>query len=65
MSCPNVRDVARAADIIITMVPDTPNVDDALFGPEGAAEGLSPGKIRCRHEQHLADRDQGVCQADQ
>jgi 2-hydroxy-3-oxopropionate reductase len=45
VSCPNVRDVARAADIIITMVPDTPNVEDALFGPEGAAEGLSPGKI--------------------
>ena len=45
VNCPNVRDVARATDIIITMVPDTPNVDDALFGPEGAAEGLSPGKI--------------------
>jgi 2-hydroxy-3-oxopropionate reductase len=45
VSCSNPRDVARAADIIITMVPDTPNVEDALFGPEGAAEGLSPGKI--------------------
>jgi 2-hydroxy-3-oxopropionate reductase len=45
VSCSNARDVARAADIIITMVPDTPNVEDALFGREGAAEGLSPGKI--------------------
>jgi 2-hydroxy-3-oxopropionate reductase len=45
VSCSNARDVARAADIIITMLPDTPNVEDALFGPEGAAEGLSPGKI--------------------
>ena len=45
VACSNARDVARGADIIITMVPDTPNVEDALFGPEGAAEGLSPGKI--------------------
>jgi 2-hydroxy-3-oxopropionate reductase len=45
VSCSNARDVARAADIIITKVPDTPNVEDALFGPEGAAEGVSPGKI--------------------
>ena len=35
----------RGADVIITMVPDTPDVEDALFGPEGVAEGLSPGKI--------------------
>src|SRR5208283_3413633 len=27
------------------MVPDTPNVEDALFGPQGVAEGLTPGKI--------------------
>src|SRR3984957_7245738 len=45
VSCSNARDVARAADIIITMVPDTPNVEEALIGGEGAAEGLSPGKV--------------------
>ena len=44
-ACANGRDVARSADIIITMVPDTPNVAAALFGPEGVAEGLAPGKI--------------------
>ena len=27
------------------MVPDTPHVEAALFGPDGVAEGLSPGKI--------------------
>ncbi len=27
------------------MVPDTPDVETVLFGPEGVAEGLSPGKI--------------------
>ena len=38
-------EVARKADIIITMVPDTPHVEDALFNPEGVAAGLSKGKI--------------------
>jgi len=42
--CPSAAEVARHADII-TMVPDTPDVEAALFGPGGVAEGLSPGKI--------------------
>lgn len=37
--------VARAADIIITMVPDTPQVEEVLFGEGGVAEGLTPGKL--------------------
>jgi 2-hydroxy-3-oxopropionate reductase len=37
--------VARAADIIITMVPDTPQVADVLFGENGVASGLSGGKL--------------------
>jgi 2-hydroxy-3-oxopropionate reductase len=36
--------VARASEIIITMVPDTPHVQAALFGQAGVAAGLSPGK---------------------
>jgi 2-hydroxy-3-oxopropionate reductase len=31
--------------VIITMVPDTPDVEKALFAPNGVAEGLSKGKI--------------------
>ena len=27
------------------MVPDTPHVEDVLFGEQGVAKGLSPGKI--------------------
>ena len=27
------------------MVPDTPNVEEVLFGQDGVAQGLSPGKI--------------------
>ena len=37
--------VARAATIVITMVPDTPQVADVLFSERGIAEGLSPGKL--------------------
>ena len=37
--------VAEAADIIILMVPDTPEVETVLFGADGVAEGLSSGKI--------------------
>ncbi|MCV2219735.1 2-hydroxy-3-oxopropionate reductase [Thauera sp. Sel9] len=43
--CASGAEVARNADIIITMVPDTPHVEDALFNPEGVAAGLSKGKI--------------------
>jgi len=44
-ACASGAEVARQADIVITMVPDTPHVEAALFGPDGIAEGLSPGKI--------------------
>ncbi len=42
---PDARAVARAAEVVILMVPDTPDVEAALFGPAGVAEGLSPGKL--------------------
>ena len=44
-ACANGRDVARQADIIIMMVPDTPHVESALFGESGIAAGLTPGKV--------------------
>lgn len=42
--CTNPTEVAKRADIIITMVPDTPHVEDVLFGENGVAKGLTPGK---------------------
>jgi 2-hydroxy-3-oxopropionate reductase len=44
-ACANAREVAQRSDVIITMVPDTPDVEQALFGPDGAAEELTTGKI--------------------
>jgi 2-hydroxy-3-oxopropionate reductase len=41
----NAAEVAKAAEIIIIMVPDTPDVEAVLFGENGVAAGLSEGKI--------------------
>jgi 2-hydroxy-3-oxopropionate reductase len=43
--CANGKEVAQSADIIITMVPDTPDVEKVLFATNGVAEGLAAGKI--------------------
>jgi 2-hydroxy-3-oxopropionate reductase len=37
--------VARESDIVITMLPDTPDVELAISGPGGILEGLSPGSV--------------------
>jgi len=42
--CASAREVAEQADVIFIMVPDTPDVAAVLFGPEGVASGLRPGK---------------------
>jgi 2-hydroxy-3-oxopropionate reductase len=41
----SLKELAAKSDVIITMVPDTPDVEKALFGAGGIAEGLSKGKI--------------------
>ena len=43
--CSSGKGVAEQADIIILMVPDTPDVDAALFADNGIAAGLSKGKV--------------------
>ena len=43
--CLSARGVAERADTIILMLPDTPNVAEALFGADGVAAGLSAGKV--------------------
>jgi 2-hydroxy-3-oxopropionate reductase len=44
-ACASPSEVAQQAEIIITMVPDTPDVEKVLFGAGGVAEGLGKGKI--------------------
>lgn len=43
--CDTIKEVAEKSDIIITMVPDTPDVEAVLFGEDGVAAGLSAGKM--------------------
>jgi len=43
-ACASAKEVTEKADIIITMVPDTADVEKVLFGAGGVAEGLSKGK---------------------
>jgi NAD binding domain of 6-phosphogluconate dehydrogenase len=44
-ACGSGAEVAQKAKIIITMLPDTEDVEMVLFGKGGVAEGLTPGKI--------------------
>jgi 2-hydroxy-3-oxopropionate reductase len=43
--CASYAEVARHAEIIIMIVPDTPQVESVLFGDNGVAQGLAEGKI--------------------
>jgi 2-hydroxy-3-oxopropionate reductase len=45
VGCASSKEIAEKADVVILMVPDTPQVEEVLFEPTGVAEGLSPGKI--------------------
>jgi 2-hydroxy-3-oxopropionate reductase len=45
LACSSSKEVAQQSDMIITMVPDTPDEEAVLFGKDGVAEGLRPGTI--------------------
>jgi 2-hydroxy-3-oxopropionate reductase len=43
--CDSPAEAAREADALCLCLPDTPDVEGALFGPRGAAETLRPGAM--------------------
>jgi len=43
-ACKSICEVAQNGDVIITMLPDTPDVAAVLFGEGGVASGLTKGK---------------------
>lgn len=45
VACESARAVAERAEAVILMLPDTPDVEAALFGADGVAEGLGGGKL--------------------
>jgi 2-hydroxy-3-oxopropionate reductase len=44
VACASPAEVAKKADVIFTMVPDTPDVQKVLFGDNGIASALTKGK---------------------
>ena len=42
--CKSAAEVARHADVVFLMLPDTPDVEAVLFGENGVASGLTAGK---------------------
>ena len=43
--CATAADVAARSDVIILMLPDTPDVETVLFAPDGVAEGAKSGSV--------------------
>jgi 2-hydroxy-3-oxopropionate reductase len=39
------RQIGAASDVVITILPDTPDVERAVAGPEGILEGARPGTL--------------------
>jgi 3-hydroxyisobutyrate dehydrogenase len=39
------RELAAASDVVVLCVSDSPDVEQVLFGPDGAAQGLEPGSL--------------------
>ena len=44
-ACASATEVAQKAEVVILMLPDTPDVDLVLFGEDGVASGLTKGKL--------------------
>lgn len=43
--CGSAREVAEGSEIVFLMVPDTPDVEEVLFGPAGVAAGIREGSV--------------------
>ena len=41
----SARDAVSGAEVVILMLPDTPDVEAVLFGPEGVADAIAPGTL--------------------
>ena len=45
VACASPKEAAQGADIVFTMVSDTPDVEQVVLGEEGVIEGMAPGGI--------------------
>jgi 3-hydroxyisobutyrate dehydrogenase-like beta-hydroxyacid dehydrogenase len=44
-ACSSPKEVASRSDVTITMVADTPDVEDVIFGDNGCAHGATAGSV--------------------
>jgi 2-hydroxy-3-oxopropionate reductase len=44
-ACGNSREVAEKSDLVFLMLPDTPDVEAVLFGPDGLSVGIKAGAV--------------------
>ncbi len=53
------KELAQTCDVIITMVPNSPQVKDVLFGPEGIADDMKEGScfIDCSSINPIASKE--------
>jgi 2-hydroxy-3-oxopropionate reductase len=45
IACAHGAEVAKKSEIVFLMLPDTPDVAEALFGPDGVASGMRKGSV--------------------
>jgi 2-hydroxy-3-oxopropionate reductase len=45
IACGTASEIAKKSEVIILMLPDTPQVEQVLFGDDGVEKGLSGGKV--------------------
>src|SRR5438132_1389874 len=80
IACTSGREVAACSEVIITMLPDAPEVELVLLGPNGVLEGVVPGSVvidmttnnpedsarlaLCLHDKHVAMLDAPVSGGD-
>ncbi len=43
--CKNPKEVAERSEMVFLMLPDTPDVEQVLFGPDGVSKGVQSGSI--------------------
>jgi 2-hydroxy-3-oxopropionate reductase len=44
-ACQSAREVAEQSEVILTCLPDSPDVEQVILGPRGVLEGARPGSI--------------------
>lgn len=57
------KDVASQCDVIITMLPNSPHVKEAVLGAEGVLEGAKPGSILVDMSSIAPGAAQEICAA--